>query len=61
MRPFAWQSGYGAFSLGQSQMSAALRYVDRQEEHHQTQDFKTELLALLKRYQVEYDERYLWD
>ena len=58
---FAWQAGYGAFSLGQSQLPVLLRYIDGQEEHHKKQTFKEEFLAFLKRYRVEYDERYLWD
>lgn len=60
-RDFAWQAGYGAFSLGQSQLGALLRYIDRQVEHHKQQSFKEELVELLERYEVEYDERYLWD
>ena len=58
---FAWQNGYGAFSVGQSQMQSLIRYIDNQLEHHRKEDFKAELLALLKKYEVEYDERYLWD
>ena len=58
---FSWQSGYGIFSLGQSQLSALLRYVDNQEEHHGSNRFKEELLVLLEKYGVAYDEKYLWD
>jgi len=58
---FAWQAGYGAFSLGQSQLPALLRYVDKQEEHHRQRTFQEEFVEFLKRYRVEYDERYLWD
>lgn len=58
---FSWQAGYGIFSLGQSQLPALLRYIDNQEEHHRTKSFKDELLELLERYGVEYDEKYLWD
>jgi len=58
---FSWQSGYGIFSLGQSQPSALLRYVDNQEEHHRSNSFKEELLVLLEKYGVAYDEKYLWD
>lgn len=58
---FAWQSGYAAFSLGASQLSDVIRYIDCQEEHHGATPFRAELLELLDRYQVEYDERYLWD
>lgn len=58
---FKWQAGYGAFSVSQSQLPALVRYIDNQEEHHRTRMFKEELLEILQRYGVEYDERYLWD
>ena len=58
---FSWQAGYGIFSLGQSQLPALIQYIDNQEEHHRTRTFKEELLELLEKYGVEYDEKYLWD
>jgi putative transposase len=58
---FSWQAGYGAFSLGQSQLDTLVRYIDNQPEHHRKRTFKDELLELLGRYGVKYDERYLWD
>ena len=58
---FSWQSGYGIFSLGQSQLQTLLQYIDNQEEHHRTKSFKDELLELLEKYGVDYDEKYLWD
>ena len=58
---FSWQAGYGIFSLGQSQLPALLQYIDNQEEHHRTRTFKEELIELLEKYGVEYDEKYLWD
>lgn len=58
---FAWQAGYGVFSLGQSQLPALLHYIDNQEQHHRTKSFKEELREILERYGVEYDEKYLWD
>lgn len=58
---FTWQAGYGAFSLGQSQMPTLLRYIENQNEHHRAATFKEEFQELLKRYEVDYDERYLWD
>lgn len=61
LRWFAWQSGYGAFSLGQSQLPVLLGYIDEQREHHRSCSFKDEFLSLLKRYGVDYDERYLWE
>ena len=57
---FAWQEGYGAFSIGQSQVAVLKRYITRQEEHHKTKSFEAELIATLKKYAVTYDERYLW-
>jgi len=53
---FSWQAGYGIFSLGQSQLPALLKYIDNQEEHHRTKSFKEELLELLEKYGVDYDE-----
>jgi REP element-mobilizing transposase RayT len=57
---FAWQAGYGVFSLGQSQLETLIRYIDNQHDHHKQFSFKDELLDLLRKYQVDYDERYLW-
>jgi len=58
---FSWQAGYGAFSLGQSQLSTLIQYIDNQQEHHKTKTFKEELIELLEKYAIDYDERYLWD
>ncbi|MDQ7778283.1 MAG: IS200/IS605 family transposase [Planctomycetota bacterium] len=58
---FSWQAGYGAFSLGQSQLDALIRYIENQSEHHRARSFKEEFLELLHRYGVPYDERYVWD
>ena len=58
---FAWQSGYGAFSIGQSQCDDAIAYIDRQADHHRRQTFQEEYREFLKKYQVEFDERYVWD
>ena len=57
---FAWQGGYGAFSLGQSQLDAVIQYIERQEEHHAKKTFKEEFVEFLCKYNVEYDERYVW-
>jgi len=59
-RHFSWQAGYGIFSLGQSQMPTLIQYINNQEEHHRTKSFKEELLELLEKYDVEYDEKHLW-
>ena len=58
---FAWQTGFAAFSVSQSKAANVLEYIATQEAHHHGDDFKAELLKLLKRHEVEYDERYLWD
>lgn len=58
---FAWQRGYGAFSVGPSDLSALLLYIDNQVEHHKTRTFQDEYRAFLKKYGIEYDERYVWD
>jgi REP element-mobilizing transposase RayT len=58
---FAWQNGYTAFSVGPSDLNALLKYVDTQEEHHKNQPFQEEYRALLIKYGVEFDERYIWD
>ena len=58
---FQWQTGYGAFSLGGSQLEAVRQYISRQKEHHRRVSFQEEFRAFLSRYRVEYDERYVWD
>ena len=61
MAEFAWQSGYGVFSIGFSQVDAVRNYIGRQEEHHKRFSFQDELRRFLERYQIAYDERYVWD
>ncbi len=61
LNSFSWQAGYGAFSLGQSQLNRLINYIDNQHEHHKNRTFKEELKLLLEKYHTEYDERYLWD
>ncbi|PBI92432.1 Transposase IS200 like protein [Flavobacterium sp. ACN2] len=58
---FYWQDGYGIFSVNPSQLDIVIKYIKNQEEHHRKKTFKKELLAFLNKYNVEYDERYLWD
>ena len=58
---FFWQGGYGDFSIGWSQLEELIRYIDRQEQHHRTQTFEQEYRELLRKYHVEFDERYVWD
>ena len=56
---FAWQDGYGAFTVSQSQLEAVREYIRNQEEHHRTKSFAEEYRAFLERHQVEFDERFL--
>jgi putative transposase len=58
---FAWQSGYGIFSIGFSQIVSLRDYIAGQEEHHRKVSFQDEFRLLLKRYEIEFDERYVWD
>ena len=60
---FAWQEGYGAFSYGQSQIDTVYKYIENQELHHQKITFKAEYLQLLKKFEIEFNEKYLfhWD
>jgi putative transposase len=58
---FHWQSGYGIFSVSQSNADEVIDYILRQEEHHSKMTFQDELRRPLERYEVEYDERYVWD
>ena len=60
LRNFSWQEGYGAFSIGASQVGETMKYIDSQEEHHGIRTFQEEYLAFLKEYGIEYDERYVW-
>jgi len=57
---FAWQEGYGAFTVSASQRETVGDYIARQEEHHRHRTFQEEYVALLRRCGVEFDERYLW-
>jgi REP element-mobilizing transposase RayT len=60
-RDFAWQIGYGAFSVSQSNAAAVQKYIARQEEHHRRVSFQEELVTYLKKHGIEYDERYIWE
>ena len=61
LHDFAWQNGYGIFSIGFSQVETVRNYIAGQEEHHRKVSFQDEFRELLKRYEIEFDERYLWD
>jgi REP element-mobilizing transposase RayT len=58
---FAWQQGYGAFGVGVSQVDETIAYIRNQEEHHRHKSFQEEYVAFLKRHQIVYDEKYVWD
>ena len=58
---FGWQTGYAAFSVSFSQIQPVRHYIENQKAHHQKGTFKEELVRLLKRHRVDFDERYLWD
>ena len=61
LRDFSWQKGYGVFSIGFSQIDAVRLYIANQRTHHEKVGFQDEFRQFLKRYQVDYDERYVWD
>lgn len=58
---FQWQEGFGAFSVSQSQISKVATYIDNQEEHHKKTTFKQEYIDFLKSYNIEYDEKYIFN
>lgn len=58
---FHWQDGYGAFSVGYTQLNVVKKYIARQKEHHARVSFEDEFRYFLKKYNVEYDERFIWD
>ena len=61
LNDFAWQNGYGIFSIGFSQLGAVRDYIAGQEEHHRKTSFQDEFRQLLHRYEMAFDERYVWD
>ena len=60
-KKFAWQKGFGAFSVSRSGVDGVVKYIKDQERHHTAFDFKTEYVSLLEKNAVEYDPQYLWD
>ena len=60
-RKFFWQHGYAAFSIGKSGQSKLISYIENQKAHHKKVTFQEELSSFLKKYNVEFDERYIWD
>lgn len=60
LRNFAWQTGYGVFSVSPTDLGALTAYIDSQEAHHAKQTFEDEFRKFLKRYGIEWDEQYIW-
>lgn len=60
-KTFAWQKGYGAFSIGINEIERTKNYIENQEKHHQKRSFEEEYLIFLERNGIEYDERYIFD
>ena len=61
LKDFSWQRGYGVFSVSKSQLENLLSYIDNQEKHHEKVSFKEELIMFLQKYNISYDESYLWE
>jgi putative transposase len=61
MRGFYWQEGYGAFSVSFSDIKRVYDYIANQEKHHEKKTFQNEFRALLRKHELEWDERYVWD
>jgi putative transposase len=59
-RKFSWQTGYGVFSVSESNVVAVTKYIAGQEEHHKKHSFKEEYVAFLRKHRIVYDERYIW-
>lgn len=59
-RGFAWQDGYGSFSVSKSSLPEVIEYIQNQKEHHRVKSFQEEFVAFLNRHEIEYDEEYLW-
>ena len=61
LKSFGWQDGYGAFSVNPSETGKVISYIGNRHEHHSYKSYQDEFRAFLKKYDVEYDERYVWD
>jgi putative transposase len=57
---FSWQEGFGAFSYSRSQLGTVIRYIENQQKHHAKQSFRDEYIAILKKFGVDYDPRYIF-
>mgnify|MGYP001595760660 FL=1 len=60
LRPFSWQEGYGAFSIGISNVDETKKYIENQEKHHSKESFRDEYLKFLRKNNIDFDEKYLW-
>ena len=60
MGKFSWQEGFGSFSYGKSQIASLIGYIERQKEHHKKRNFREEYLDMLQKFNVDYDERYIF-
>jgi putative transposase len=60
-RGFAWQAGYGAFGVSHSALPDVTRYIANQTQHHPVRSYQDEFIALLRKHEIEFDERYLWE
>jgi len=60
LRDFAWQEGYGVFTVSKSNLESVVSYIQKQREHHQQRTFQEEYLDFLQKHGIEYDERYVW-
>ncbi|HRH44378.1 MAG TPA: IS200/IS605 family transposase [Pyrinomonadaceae bacterium] len=58
---FHWQEGYGAFSVGQTQVNEVMKYISSQKEHHKEKSFENEMRGFYQKYGIEFDEKYVWD
>ena len=61
LRKFHWQAGYAAFSVSQSEVQRVQEYILNQENHHKRRTFQDEVREFLRKYEIDYDERYVWD
>ncbi|MDQ3022551.1 MAG: IS200/IS605 family transposase [Bacteroidota bacterium] len=61
LKNFYWQDGYGAFLVSEPEVDSVIKYIENQKEHHEKKTFKDEYISFLKKFNVDYDERYVWD
>jgi hypothetical protein len=61
LHKFEWQDGYSAFSVGHTQIADVTKYIARQKEHHRESLFEDEMRGFYRKYDIAFDERYVWD